>query len=81
MNNNTYGVITGSDNIYVDTSNTLKGAKRYATINGYKKVGIRYNNGYVVKVLAIKFNNKWVNELPENLIVDYDIVNLEGRPQ
>jgi len=81
MNNNTYGVITGSDNTYVDTSNTLKGAKRYATINGYKKVGIRYNSGYVVKVLAIKFNNKWVNELPENLIVDYDIVNLEGRPQ
>ena len=39
--NNTYGIVHGIDNIYVDVSNTLKGAKRYATNRGYKKVGIR----------------------------------------
>jgi len=62
MTNDTYGIVTGSDNIYTDTSNTLKGAKRYATINGYEKVGVRYNNGYICKILAIKINNKWVNQ-------------------
>ena len=41
--NNTYGIVYGPDNIYIDVSRSLKGAKRYATNRGYDKVGIRYN--------------------------------------
>ena len=59
MSNNTYGIVYGPDNIYTDVSNTLKGAKRYATNHGYDKVGIRYNCGYNCSVVAIKINNKW----------------------
>ena len=44
-NNNTYGIVTGPDNIYTDVSRTLKGAKRYATNHSFDKVGIRYNSG------------------------------------
>ena len=43
MSDNTYGVVYGTDNIYTDVSNTLKGAKRYATLNNFDKVGIRFN--------------------------------------
>ena len=50
-NNNSYGIVTGPDNIYTDVSRTLKGAKRYATIHSFDKVGIRYNSGYVCKVV------------------------------
>ena len=59
--NNTYGVVYGPDNdgIYTDVSRTLKGAKRYATNHDYDKVGIRYNSGYVCKVVSVKINNKW----------------------
>ena len=59
MTDNTYGIVYGPDNIYTDVSNTLKGAKRYATNRGYDKVGIRYNSGYNCSVVAIKINNKW----------------------
>tara|TARA_R110001592_G_scaffold140907_1_gene362049 strand:+ start:1136 stop:1342 length:207 start_codon:yes stop_codon:yes gene_type:complete len=57
---NTYGIVYGPDNIYTDVSRSLKGAKRYATINGYDKVGIRYNSGYDCSVVAIKIDKKWV---------------------
>ena len=59
---NTYGIVYGTDNIYTDVSNTLKGAKRYATNHGYKKVGIRYNAGYDCSVLSIKIDKKWVKQ-------------------
>ena len=64
MSNNTYGIVTGPDNwlIYTDVSRTLKGAKRYATIHSFDKVGIRYNSGYVCKVVSIKVNNKWKDQ-------------------
>jgi hypothetical protein len=45
--------------IFTQTFGTLKGAKRYATNHSFDKVGIRYNSGYVCKVVAIKINNKW----------------------
>jgi hypothetical protein len=63
-NNNSYGIVTGPDNwlIYTDVSRTLKGAKRYATIHSFDKVGIRYNSGYVCKVVSIKVNNKWKDQ-------------------
>ena len=59
MSNNTYGIVYGPDYIYTDVSNSLKGAKRYATNHWYNKVGIRYNSGYNCSVVAIKINNKW----------------------
>ena len=58
MSDNTYGIVYGPDNIYTDVSNTLKGAKRYATNRGYDKVGIRYNSVYNCSVVSIKINNK-----------------------
>lgn len=61
MSSNTYGVVYGTDNIYTDVSNTLKGAKRYATLNNFDRVGVRFNSGYHVKILAKKIDNKWVN--------------------
>ena len=58
MNKHTYGVNT-LNNGYIDVSNTLLGAKQYATRNGYDAVYIRYNNGYHVDKVAIKTGNKW----------------------
>ena len=60
--NNTYGIVSGPDNIYTDVSRTLKGAKRYATNHSYDKIGIRYNSGYHCKVVSIKINNKWKDQ-------------------
>ena len=54
----TYGIIN-NEGIYFDTSRTIKGAKRYATINGYTRVGKRFNYGYHITELSIKINNKW----------------------
>lgn len=60
MVNNIFGVVN-SEGIHTDVSKSEKGAKRYATLNGYNKVSIRYNGGYVVEVVAEKINKKWVN--------------------
>jgi len=57
---NTYGIIN-NEGIYYDTSFTLRGAKRYATINGYTRVGKRFDCGYHITELSIKINNKWEN--------------------
>ena len=62
VNNNSYGVVYGTDNIYTDVSKTLKGAKRYATLHDFDKVGIRFNSGYHVKVVAVKIDNKWLDK-------------------
>ena len=59
MNNHTYGV-TSYQGGYVDVSNTLLGAKQYATRNGYNEVYIRFNNGYHTALKAEKVNGKWV---------------------
>lgn len=55
---NTYGIIN-NEGIYFDTSRTITGAKRYATINGYTRVGKRFDCGYHITELSIKINNKW----------------------
>ena len=60
MKNNIFGVVN-SEGIHTDVSRSERGAKRYATLNGYNKVSIRYNGGYVVEVVAEKINKKWVN--------------------
>ena len=48
---------TNNNNIHTDTSNTLLGAKQYATRNGFKNVSIRI--GYNVTLLEYKQKNKW----------------------
>ena len=58
MNKHTYGVNTLNSG-YIDVSNTLLGAKQYATRNGFTEVYIRYNNGYHVDKVAIKTSGKW----------------------
>lgn len=53
-----YGVLDNNDCL-VDISRSEKGTKRYATNNGYNKIGYRY--GYNAFVLAEKIKGKWVN--------------------
>ena len=48
---NVYGII--SNGIHVDTSKTERGAKRYATLNGYNTVSIRFNCGYIASEIAL----------------------------
>lgn len=52
-----YGVLN-KDNVHIDTSKTLLGAKMYATRNGYINVSKRA--GYNVHHLAQKQGKKWV---------------------
>lgn len=52
-----YGVLD-SNNCLIDISRSERGCKRYATLNGYDKVG--YRIGYNAFILAEKINNKWV---------------------
>jgi hypothetical protein len=54
---NTFGVI--SNGAHVDTSKTERGAKIYATKNGYNQISIRYNLGYNAEVIAEKLNGRW----------------------
>jgi hypothetical protein len=55
---NIYGVLCNG--VHIDTSKTEKGAKIYATKNGYTIVTIRYNCGYIAQKIAHKINGKWV---------------------
>ena len=48
---------TDNKNIHIDTSNTLLGAKQYATRNNYKNVSVRI--GYNVSLLEYKMESKW----------------------
>ena len=48
---------TDNKNVHTDTSNTLLGAKQYATRNGYKTVSVRI--GYNVTLLEYKDKDKW----------------------
>lgn len=56
----TYGVILNS--IHTDVSKTERGAKQYATRNGYDTISIRYSSGYIVDVIVKKNDNgKWIH--------------------
>ena len=57
QNNNIYGVLI--DGVHVDVSKTEKGAKQYATRNGYLTVTVRYNCGYIAAQIAHKYTGKW----------------------
>lgn len=52
-----YGIIN-QDNVLIDVSLTERGAKQYATRNGYAKIGFR--TGYNGVTLAEKIKGKWV---------------------
>lgn len=54
-----YGILN-KDNCHIDTSNTLQGAKNYATRNGYKKVSKRI--GYNSQLICKKVAKNWINQ-------------------
>jgi len=56
-NNNIYGVL--SNGVHIDVSKTERGAKQYATRNGYLTVTVRYNCGYIAAEIAHKYTGKW----------------------
>jgi hypothetical protein len=53
---NTYGV-TDTQGSYTDVSNSERGAKNFATRNGYTEVYIRFNSGYHIDLVSTKLNN------------------------
>lgn len=53
-----YGVLTYSEGTHTDVSMTLRGAKRFATLNGYNTVTKRI--GYNAFKVAEKVDCKWV---------------------
>jgi hypothetical protein len=47
--------------VHIDICNTEIGAKRYATLNGYNIVTIRYNCGYNAEKIAKKNKGgRWI---------------------
>tara|TARA_R110000765_G_scaffold372948_1_gene463427 strand:- start:38 stop:238 length:201 start_codon:yes stop_codon:yes gene_type:complete len=48
---------TDNKNIHIDTSNTLLGAKQYATRNGFNNVSVRI--GYNITLLEYKQGGNW----------------------
>lgn len=58
-NKDIYGVLI--NDAHIDVSKSLKGAKQYATRNGYNIVTVRYNCGYTATVVAKRLNGKWLN--------------------
>ena len=56
--NDVYGVLINE--IHHDISLSLKGAKRYATINGFGIVSVRIKSGYNVLPLFKKEGKKWI---------------------
>ena len=57
---NIYGVLYGG--VHNDVSKTERGAKIYATKNGFDTVSVRYNCGYNVAIVAKKEGEKWVSK-------------------
>lgn len=55
-----YGVLLNRNGEYRDVSNTLQGAKNFATRNSYNRVSKRM--GYTTRLIAIKENNVWVTK-------------------
>ena len=53
-----FGVLD-DNRCHVDVSNSERGAKNYATRNGYDLITARYNGGYGVYMVAMKIANKW----------------------
>lgn len=84
-----YGVTLNRNGEYRDISNTLLGAKQFATRNGYREVYKRI--GSIVRKVSIKENGKWITpsttqeykEKPkviEDLLSEKELVELFSRP-
>lgn len=58
-----YGVIN-SQGVHVDVSDTERGAKVYATKNGYTQVTARANGGYHAHIIAHKVGKMWQDGAP-----------------
>lgn len=56
----TYGVCD-ADETHTDVSKTLRGAKCYATRNGYSLVSVRFGCSFNAQILEEKINGKWVD--------------------
>lgn len=54
-----YGVITKGG--HVDVSKTERGAKNYATRNGYGVVSSRSNASYYVQIVAHRKGGRWIH--------------------
>lgn len=54
-----YGVLFNE--VHEDVSKSLKGTKRFATINGFDTITIRYNCGYIARELFYKRNGNGLN--------------------
>ena len=61
MNNYIYGIIT-SRGTHIDVSNSLLGAKQYATRHHYEKVSKRNDAHYLAQIVAVKTDGKWVQQ-------------------
>lgn len=53
-----YGVVSSTGEHY-DVSKTERGAKCFATRNGYTKVSVRHRGGLIAQILAVKSSGKW----------------------
>lgn len=53
-----YGVVQ-SDGSHCDVSTSEKGAKQYATRNGYTQVTRRTNGGYEAQIIATRTGKRW----------------------
>jgi len=53
-----YGIVTSEG--YQDCSRSEKGAKNYATRNGFDEIYIRFNCGYGTKIIAFNKKGKWI---------------------
>lgn len=53
-----YGVVD-NNNVLHDISETETGAKRYATNNGYTKIGYRNADSYHAFITHVKDNGRW----------------------
>jgi len=58
QNNDIYGVVN-REGVHIDISKTERGAKMYATQNGYTQISVRLNAGYNAPIIAEKVGNKW----------------------
>lgn len=65
-----YGVLING--CHTDVSKTLRGAKQFATKNGYLTVTVRYNSGYIAREVAHKYEGKWKDIRPENGQIRYN---------
>lgn len=61
MRQKVFGVLDKND-CHIDISMSEIGAKRVATMGGYKAVSVRFVMSGAVQIVARKVNGKWVSE-------------------